>query len=139
MVMSLPASTEDIGSQLSKQFARETEENWKMLLKIISSIKYLARQGLALRGDGDESNGNFIQLLKLQDKSCVDWIQRKCNKYTSHTIQNEILKIMAVHVLRTIATSLQSSLFLTIMIDETTDISNREQVVIVFRSITDSI
>lgn len=45
---------------------------------------------------------------------------------------------MAVHVLQTIATSLQSSPFLTIMIDETTDISNHEQVAIVFRYITDS-
>ena len=79
-----------------------------------------------------ESDGNFIQLLKLEDdQAVVDWLQRKCNKYTSHEVQNEILKIMALHVLRVIATSLQSSQFLTVMIDKTTDISNCKQVVIV--------
>ena len=43
---------------------------------------------------------------------------------------------MALNVLRIIATSLQSS-FLTVMIDETMDVSNHEQVVLVFQRITD--
>ena len=38
---------------------------------------------------------------------------------------------MALHVLQVIATSLQSSQFLTVMIDKMTDISNCKQVVIV--------
>ena len=46
--------------------AKEKEENRKMFLKILSSIRYLARQGLPLRGDGDEQDGNFLQLLKLK-------------------------------------------------------------------------
>ena len=55
----------------------------------------------------------------------------KSNKYTSHEIQNETVKIMAHTVLRKIADHLQKSPYLTIMIDETTDVSNREQVAIV--------
>ena len=129
MVFSLPASTKHIGVHLSQQYAEELENNGMILLSILKSIRYLARQGLALRGDGDESDGNFNQLLKLpEDEKMIDWLKRKCNKYTSHDIQNELLKL---HILRDIACDLQDSPFLTIMIDETTDISNLEQVTVV--------
>ena len=79
---------------------------------MLSSVKFQA-----LRGDGDESDGNFLQLLTfLDDDGTVnDWLKRKQNKYTSHEIQNELLKIMAHHVLRRVADSLQRSPFLTIM------------------------
>ena len=54
------------------------------------------------------------------------WLQKKGNFYTSPDIQNEIIKIMGLQVLREIASDLLSSPFLTIMVDETTDASNRE-------------
>lgn len=127
VIITLPATTFYIGVHLSQQYAREMENNRKMLMKVLSCIRFLARQGLALWGDGDESDGNFLQLLKLQgqdDDMMLDWLQRKCSKYTSHEIQNELLKLMALRVLRSIADHLQNSPFLTIMIDETTDVSN---------------
>ena len=100
----------------------------------MSSIRYLARQGLALRGDGDEDDGNFLQLLKLKgedDPAMLEWIKRKVNKYTLHEFQNDIVKVMAMHVLRNVATCLQHSPFLTLMMDETTDVTNKEQTTIV--------
>ena len=33
---------------------------------VLQNIRFLARQGLPLRGDGDESNGNFHQLFLLR-------------------------------------------------------------------------
>lgn len=55
--------------------------------------------------------------------------QKNPNKYTSHEVQNELLKVSAF---------LQSCPFITIMMDETTDVvSNREQAVLVFPSVTD--
>ena len=61
-----------------------------MLMKILSRIRFLVRQGLALRGDGDESDGNFLQLLKLEgDKLTIDWMQKK-NKYTYHDKQSSL-------------------------------------------------
>ena len=80
-----------------------------------------------------------MQLLKLQageNPTIKEWLSRKTMKHTSHQIQDEILKIMAQHVLRSIAANLQESPFISIMADETTDISNHEQVVIVIRWIT---
>ena len=113
-----------------------------MLLKVLSCIQFLARQGLPLRGGGDESDGNFLQLLKFQgqdDDVMREWLQRKCNKYTSHEIQNDLLKIMALCVLRSIADHLQKSPFLTVMIDETADISNQEQVTVVVRRVDEDL
>ena len=54
-------------------------------------------------------------------------------------MQNEMLKRMARYVLEDIAASLHSSPFYSIMADETTDSSNREQVVICFRSVDNSL
>ena len=45
---------------------------------------------------------------------------------------------MAHQILQTITTDLQSSPFLTIMADETTDASNSEQVTIILRRVTES-
>ena len=45
---------------------------------------------------------------------------------------------MALNVLRTIATCIHNSSFFTIMADETTDVSNREQVTIILRWVDDS-
>ena len=134
VVITLPATTKDVGELIVQQHAKEKECNRKILLKILASIRYLARQGLALRGDGDEDDGNLLQLLKLKgedDPAMLEWLKRKVNKYTSHEIQNDIIKVMAMHVLRNVATSLQQSPFLTLMMDETTDISNNEQTTIV--------
>ena len=113
-----------------------------MLLKIFSSIRYLARQGLALRGNADEEDGNFIQILRSkgdEDPKLNDWLRKKMNKYTSHDIQNSIIKAMATSVLRNIAAIIQQSPFITIMMDETTDASNKEQAAIVFRSVANDL
>ena len=59
-------------------------------------------------------------------------LEKKRMKYTCREIQNEILSIMAKAVLWKIISKFQSSFF-TVMIDETTDISNTEQVVLVFQ------
>ena len=66
-------------------------------------------------------------------------MKKKKEKYTSHEVQNEILKLMALRVLREISTNLHSTEFYTVMIDECTDISNKEQVVIVLRWIDDQL
>ena len=60
-------------------------------------------------------------------------MKRKTDKYTSADMQNEIMKVMALHILRNVAFSVRSSKFCTIMVDKTTDASNKEQVVLCLR------
>ena len=66
-------------------------------------------------------------------------MKRKSSKYTSADIQNEMLLVMSLNVLREVARSLQNSLFYTVMVDEATDCSNKEQVVLVLRWVDDTL
>ena len=132
----LPSTTQHIGVLLSEQYAREMAKSRRMLLKILNSIRFLARQALPFRGHCDDSDGNLYQLLKLQggeDHELLEWLQRRVNKYTSPEIQNDLIKVIARHVMRNIAEKLHRSPFVTIMVDETTDITNQEQVTVVMR------
>ena len=68
--------------------------NRACFLTILSTLQFLARQGLALRGDGKlEVNGNFSQLLALlsrSDQQLSTWLKKKKDKNTGHDMQNEI-------------------------------------------------
>ena len=68
-----------VASQLSKQLTSDQVKRREMLLKLLSSIKYLVRQGLALRGHV-ENESNLIQLLKCrsEDIEGMDkWLEDK--------------------------------------------------------------
>ena len=64
---------------LSKQHAYMKKLNRECFLKILLNIQFMARQGMAFRGDGDEVDSNFIQLLKLRgrDDSRIEVFSRK--------------------------------------------------------------
>ena len=92
-------------------------------------------QGLPQRGHS-EADGNFQQVLKLkaeEDPNHLEWLTRKENAYMTPDIQNEVIKLMGIEILRDMAEILHISPFLTIMVDETTDILNVEQVAIFIR------
>ena len=57
----------DVIDITSKSAKKTRAQNRRCFAKIIESLQYLARQGLAIRGDNDEES-NFIQLLKLRAK-----------------------------------------------------------------------
>ena len=84
---------EDVGEMLS-QHAKEKEINREYFLNILSIIRLLARQGLPLRGDADEKDFNFNQLMLLQGVKVhiiSIMLEKKHFKYTSREIQNELL------------------------------------------------
>ena len=55
----LPEACPDVGEMLSSQHAQQKKQNRDCLLKIVSNLKVLARQGIALRGDGGDADSNF--------------------------------------------------------------------------------
>ena len=137
----------DIGELLSDSYYKEKYENRQILLKILENIKFLARQSLALRGNWSEEtksevNSNFYQLLKLralEDLRIDEWLVRKQQKYTSPEIQNEILGIMALEIQRLLIRDIQGSDFISIMADETADVSNEEQLATCFRWVSNDL
>ena len=56
----------DIAEMLNREHQAEKANNRKMFLLILRSIRYLARQGLPLRGHGGDVDSNFMQLLHFQ-------------------------------------------------------------------------
>ena len=128
----------DIGEILSHEHEEERRINRKMFLFILEVIRFLVRQDLPLRGDANDVESNFIQFLHLHGKQCVPqnidhWLSKKTNKYTSHIIQNECIQIMALHILRELSKRIASAGFFSLMADECTDCSNREQFTINIR------
>ena len=55
----LPLCTKDVGELQSQEHEAEKARNREMLLLVLQSVQFLARQGLPLRGDRNESDGNF--------------------------------------------------------------------------------
>ena len=124
----IPETTKDIGEMLSTAHTEGKKISRHCLVTIAENIKFLARQGIALRGNEDEMESNFIQLLHLlaiQQPELIRWMNQKTSKYTSAQIQNEILSIMGSSVVRDIAAKIQSAKYFSIMADEVTDSSNK--------------
>ena len=97
----------------------------------------MAKQSLPLCRDGDGSNSNFTELYLFREEDNLilkkKRMEKKTDKYTNNTIQNETMKILALKILREIAKNLQDSDFYSLMSDEATEISNVSQLVICMR------
>lgn len=82
-----------INIRLQSQLVSTQEKGKRCLLKLFTSVEYLARQGLPLRSH-QECNGNYLQLLQLRandSEELKSWLQQK-KAYTSHEIQDEMLR-----------------------------------------------
>lgn len=69
----LVSGSSRVDALLSEQVESEQTHHRLMLIKLITAIRYLARQGLPLRGhheDKESFEGNLYQLLLLQAQSC---------------------------------------------------------------------
>ena len=118
-------------------FQEEKSVSRQALFEILSNIRFLARQTLPLPEDGDGTDLNFTQLYILREEDnpvLKQWrTEKKTDKYVHSTIQNEMMKIMALQVLREVAQNIQSADFCFLMGDEVTDVSNVLQLAICLR------
>ena len=131
-----------IKSQLSEAYNKQVETNTAALLAIVDSIQFLAKQGLGLRGSNwDKSakreDGNFSHLLDLSKYSpelqCHLLHSPRNARYLSPKIQNELIAVNGDMIRRSIANECNSCLFWSVMADETTDVSTKEQVSVCIR------
>ncbi len=129
-----------IDAQLLKAKENEQKEAYVALTGIVTSIKFLARQGLALRGH-DSDDGNLQQLLKLRSTDIPElkrWLTGAKKHYTTSDIQNEILELMTHDIFREIASTVRVAKYYSLIVDETADISGHEQVSICLRYVDDN-
>lgn len=123
-------------TQLSLALEKQQHTARVALKAIFNSVRYLARQGIALRGHNKEG-GNFFQLNELRRKDIPElneFINREKN-FCSYAIQNEMLEMMAHAILRQIITDIKENRIYSLIVDETCDISGKEQVSICVRTV----
>lgn len=90
---------ESVSAVLSKQVQADQKIHRELLLKQLSALRFLLRQGMAIRGH-TEIEGNLIQLLLLRTEDVPQlkmWCEDK--KYLSPEIQNEMISLMGLSVL----------------------------------------
>ena len=124
---------EDIQPSISRQAATLHKSQQQMLIMQLSSLKYLLRQGMAVRGH-EEMEGNLMQLLKLRSDDCselITWIKER--KYFSPQILNEQISLMGLSVLTGLLSDIKTAHWFSLLADEATDTSNKEQLVICIR------
>lgn len=116
-------------AHLTRQKEREQHDARIALVTIFSSIRFLARQGLALRGH-DSDSGNFNMLVKLRCEDVPElqlWTQRTTS-FMSPESQNEMLNMLHAAVLENIVHTINSeSRQFAVMVDGTQDCTGFEQ------------
>ena len=102
-----------IDDMLCTSLAKTKADNRSAMRAILSTIRFLGCQGLPLRGTfcnnnverGSESNSNFLQILHFRTNDIPqfkEWLKKAQDKFTSPSIQNKLLEIMAFDILRKI-------------------------------------
>lgn len=121
---------------------QETEENRQYLARLVDVTKTLAKCGLAFRGNDESINscnrGNFCEVVDLiarWDTTLSRYMAnspRNCT-YLSNRSQNDLIQAMEEIVSENIITQVKSAGIYTVMMDETTDISGKEQASLILR------
>ena len=141
-----------IASIIESSRVAQIEYNRKVLRSIVSSVIFCGKQTIALRGHMESSadkncknQGNFLALLDFGAEAGDEIIAkhlRECARnatYTSATIQNNIIEITMEYLRNQIISEIpEHAPFFTILADETTDVSNTEQLCISIRFVDDT-
>ncbi|PIA36735.1 hypothetical protein AQUCO_03200003v1 [Aquilegia coerulea] len=138
--------SQHVNNLVIRQSKEDVMKNRLRLKTTIEIVKWLALQGCAFRGRDEtvtsENRGNFIELVKFSARcntevaSVVLESAPKNAMYISHSIQKEVLHIMAEMVRKKIREEVGDGNFC-ILVDEAQDNSTREQMAIVLRFVDD--
>ena len=127
-----------INEQLSSEAAKVQGIRRAGLLKQLEAMKFLLRQGIALRGHSEEE-GNLYQLLTAWSGDCTaikSWIEER--KYMSHDIVNELITLMGHNILRQLLVRIKCvPSWYAVIVDEATDVACREQMNLSIRYVDD--
>ena len=143
-----------VNQQLAKIQVLTVAKNKEKLKSIVETVIFCGRQGIALHGHRDDHTclkdlqhtnpGNFIALLDFRinsgDTVLADHL-KSCGRnafYTSKTIQNQLIAICGKIVLSSILEEIRAASLFSIMADEATDASNKEQLAVCIRYVHSS-
>ncbi|PWA54786.1 zinc finger MYM-type protein 1 [Artemisia annua] len=136
---------ETIDKVAHEQFEKERDHWMKVLLRIISVVKFLAKHNLAFRGTNEklhvESNGNFlgvIEMLEEFDPFIKEHVRRITSDeihvhYLGHSIQNELIQLLAHGIRSQIIQKIKQEKYFSVILDCTPDTSHQEQMSLILR------
>lgn len=122
-----------IDSLLEKERRAISDTNKHILGVIVDTVSLCGMQGLPLRGHRDDNTadpntnrGVFLAILEHTAKSDPRLYQhltlgKKSQRYTSKTVQNEVINIIADHLRQRILEPLKLVRYFSVMADEVTD------------------
>ncbi|XP_070549960.1 zinc finger MYM-type protein 1-like [Ptychodera flava] len=138
-VSKLRNDQQSVSAMLSDKVVKDQSYHRQMLLKQLSCLRFLLRQGLSIRGHKDEES-NLRQLLQMicNDSSDMQkWLQG--NDYLSPVIINEQISLMGHTLLRKILSEIHVAKWFAILADEVRDVSNLEQLSISVRWVDENL
>ena len=128
-----------IASRIDSNRRNEVRENRAHVKSLIEAASFLGRQGLPFRGhdedDDAQNKGNFLELLDVMknDKDMMSKDQRRYGHYSSPEAQNDMIKVIGEKIRDTIINEVKEALYFSILVDETKDLSKKEQLAIMVR------
>jgi len=128
----------------NKMYAQQVSENRHYVKTVAEVLMLTATQNLAQRGHREDmatsdNPGNFRKILQLvvrHDASIADRFVANSDvvtRYTSKNIQNELLSVMADMVRKQVIDDVKQSVYFSVIVDETKDVSKQEQLSFVLR------
>lgn len=131
-------SNHSIANQLINVRKQNITENRKHVHLLLKAALYLSKQGLAFRGhiesESSKNKGNFIEILEMFASDELKLrLQARYGHYTSPAYQNDYISIIATLTKQNILSSMNKMGIYTIMVDETKDLSKKEQMSFLLR------
>ena len=129
-----------ISTILDSELQRVMETNQKVVESLFKIALLCGRQGLALRGHRDDkiswmedddthsNEGNFVELVRFQAETDAVLAEHLANtRYTSKTIQNELVEVIGDSIQNDIIAEVKQAKFYSVIADEVTDTANKEE------------
>ena len=138
-----------VDMSLSTAMQERVKTNRAVLTSIVKCVELCGRQGIALRGHRDDntstllSQGKFKAVVNFRVDSGDEVLREHLESYSSRetyiskTTQNDLLHCMGDFIRDQIIAEIKKSKFFSVSADEVTDVSNWEQLGIVFRYVND--
>lgn len=130
--------------QSIEKYNENVKRNRYIMERLISATCFLAQQELPFRGNNESSEsvnkGNYVELLNLlaeTDDKLLNHLQTATVfSGTSNDIQNDIIECISRFMINKIKEEVNNSNFVAVIMDETTDVSNKSQLSTIFRYVT---
>ncbi|XP_022161669.1 zinc finger MYM-type protein 1-like isoform X2 [Myzus persicae] len=128
------------------KFNEQVGNNRRILSRLIQVVCYLGKQEFPLCGHDESATsinkGNYLELLNLlsqEEQLIKDYLSSNSSfKGTSRDIQNDLILCITEVVNMQIMNELNKAKFVSVQVDETTDVSCKSQISIIFRYVIDN-